>query len=326
MRLVPILTATGLVSAGLIVVSAPSQAQFVTRCVGEGGAVTVPGDLVVPAGEACTLVGTTVEGNVRVRPGADLILSEATIGGNIVLRDDAFLDATDSSIAGNVTNRGGFGTFLEGTDLGAYTATAAAEETQSPFLYADDAAFGDRIDATGGSVLLESSTVAASLLGEGIEFTDLLDTVVEGDLEVVDNEFGALVCSSDIDGDARYADNQFGVQLGGTGQLDTCDGLANYWGGDVSIDDTTGGVEVNGNIVRGDLGGEGNDPAPVGADNRVRGTLTGQFADLQPASQMSMRQSRPVEATERHAELDTARESRLSEAVDQAEMSGQADL
>lgn len=329
MRLIPILTATGLASATLIAVSAPSQAAFVTRCVGEGGAVTLPGDLVVPAGKSCTLVGTTIKGNVRVRPGADLILEETTIGGNVVLRADAYLDAVDTSIAGNVTNRAGFGTYLEGTTLDNYTATLGRGETQSSFLFAETAEFGGRIDVTGGSVLLESSTVTGSLLGEGNEFTDLLDTVVGGDLDVVDNEFGSLVCSSEIFGNARYTDNQLGVQLGGTGQLDTCEGLANYWGGDVTVNDTTGGVEVSANIVAGDLAGEGNDPAPVGADNRVRGTLSGQFADLQPAPQtmsQSQRSAQPMQASERHAEMDTARQTRLSDAVDQAELAGQADL
>src|SRR5690606_15784208 len=76
---------TLLASGGAIALAAPANADLVTRCVGEGGAVTVPGDLVVPAGKTCWLDGTTVEGNVRVQAGADLIVTGGTLKGSVVV-------------------------------------------------------------------------------------------------------------------------------------------------------------------------------------------------------------------------------------------------
>lgn len=326
MKLLPVLTVAALSVTTLTAAGMPGQAPFVTRCVGVGGAVTVPGDLVVPAGASCTLEGTTVTGAVRVQAGADLVLVDATVGGNVVLQRDAYLDAVDSTLEGNVANRGGFGTAVENTSLGAYTGTAAEEETQSPFLLGEGAAFGGRVSATGGYVLLESSTVDGWLSGDGIEFTDLVDTVVEGDLTVRDNEFGSLVCAGEVHGDALFSTNQLGVQLGGSGPLGDCEGQVGYWGGDVQVDGTTGGVAVDDTIVREDLAGEGNDPAPVGDGNRVRGALLGDFADLQPAAPALSQRAVPSEARERRAAVDTVREDRLADAVRQSERAGDADL
>ena len=59
----PSFVAAGLL-AGLIP-ALPATAALVTHCIGTGGAVTVPNDLYVPAGESCSLEGTTVTGNVQ---------------------------------------------------------------------------------------------------------------------------------------------------------------------------------------------------------------------------------------------------------------------
>src|SRR5699024_9935741 len=80
---------------------------------------------------------------------------------------------------------------------------------------------------------------------------------------------GTAVCASEIDGATTFTGNE-NVQLGtGAGIIDCEDG--NYFGDDVTVSDNTGAVDVSGNIIRGDLTGEGNDPAPTGSDNRVRG-------------------------------------------------------
>lgn len=98
------------------------------------------------------------------------------------------------------------------------------------------------------------------------------------------------MCASEVLGNAVWTSNAT-VQLGDGDLSDACDQV-NYFGGDVTINHNTGGVEVNGNIIRGNLTGTGNDPAPVGDHNRVRGSRGGQFANLAPAPQAARSQAR----------------------------------
>lgn len=301
----------------------PASADLVTRCVGEGGAVTVPGDLVVPANQSCELTGTTVTGNVRVGAGADLVLIDATVGGNVAVAQNGFLDAMGSSVGGTVTNRAGFGTYLDNTSVGAFTGTGT--EDFPNFLLTVEAEVAGRVNVTSGPVVIESSVVDGQLRGRGNESTDVLDSVIGSGLLVTGNDFGSVVCDSEIYGDTRYNNNEYGVQLGGDGPVLECDG-ASFWGGNVRVDNTTGGVTVTDNIVAGNLSGDGNDPAPVGEGNRVRGTVSGQFADLQPPAATPARMSAQGAPEDRSAELEAAREARLSTAVQKADRAGDAGL
>jgi hypothetical protein len=89
--------ASALIAAGEMMTLAPTaQASLVTRCVGEGGNVTVPGDLVVPAGQSCWLEGTTVQGNVKVRKNADLVADGATFQGRVHAGKNGYVDVTDT--------------------------------------------------------------------------------------------------------------------------------------------------------------------------------------------------------------------------------------
>jgi hypothetical protein len=97
----------GVALAGAVTTTA--SADLVTRCVGTGGAVTVPGDLVVPAGKSCVLEGTTVEGKVTVQAGADLVVTDGVFKGVVVVAEDGYLDAYNTTEAGKVTSRGGYG-------------------------------------------------------------------------------------------------------------------------------------------------------------------------------------------------------------------------
>lgn len=56
----------------------------VTHCVGEGGAVTVPGDLLVSVGSNCVLEGTTVTGDVQITTGADPVADDITVEGDVI--------------------------------------------------------------------------------------------------------------------------------------------------------------------------------------------------------------------------------------------------
>ncbi|WP_232548677.1 hypothetical protein [Propioniciclava soli] len=315
-----------------------SSAAFTTRCVGEGGAVTIPGDLVVPAGQACYLNGTVIQGNVRVQSGADLVMTGVTVSGDTVVRDDGYLEAVDSTLEGALTARQSFGNVLDGSTV-AGAVTTVNDTTGTGFIIIDESHLADRVRSTGGALDLSSSTVAGQVQGIRTEYTDVYDAVIEGALQVDGNTVGSVVCDSEVYGPATWRGNQTGVQLGGDlshGALSNCDG-SNYFGGNVTVDNTSGGVWVVGNIIRGGLTGTGNDPAPVGAGNRVRGELGGQFtamgAPTGPAVSAQRANGRVAETvTERSAEQVTGRGAevrqdaldRSAKATQRAEAAGAA--
>ena len=85
-------------------------------------------------------------------------------------------------------------------------------------------------------------------------------------------------------------------------------------------------MSVNGNIIRGDLTGTGNDPAPTGDGNRVRGTVGGQFADMGAAPQMQARARVLAVKSERGADAQGQVEQRRTAAVAEATAAGPAQL
>jgi hypothetical protein len=72
-----IATASVVTPGSLVAFSGSAQAALYTTRVGDGGAVTVSNDLVVPAGKSCALTGTKVKGTVTVEAGADLVAAGA---------------------------------------------------------------------------------------------------------------------------------------------------------------------------------------------------------------------------------------------------------
>lgn len=278
------LTVAALLAAGgIVTMTAPANAAFTTTCVGSGGEVTVPGDLVVPAGQACDLSGTTVDGNVRVAKGADLVAEGATVTGNVVVAEDGYLGLVDATVAGRVVSNSAFGVTLETSTVnGNYVGRAVeGSDVQSALYVEDDSRIGGRVDVSTGEVLVSGSWVDGSLTTDGARYTDIIDSVLLGSLSVMDNVEGAVFCDSEVDGDAVYTGNQYVLQIGADGPVEVCEG-ASVWGGDVTISDNAGDIRVSNNIIRGDLAGTGNDPAPRGSDNRVRGDISGQFEELAP--------------------------------------------
>jgi hypothetical protein len=89
---------------------------------------------------------------------------------------------------------------------------------------------------------------------------------------------GSVVCGSAVRGAATFTGNFGGVQLGPNGNLDGC-ASGGYWGRDVSITNTAGGVTVDDNIIDGRLTTTANNPAArVAANNRIRGGVVGERA------------------------------------------------
>lgn len=297
----------------------PASADLVTRCIGTAGAVTVPGDLVVPAGQACTLTGTTVEGQVRVRPGADLVVMDVTFNDTVVVAPDAYFDASTSSIAGTVTSRG-FGVYLDRSTMGS---DVRGRADASSFTYLYNSTVAGQVDARAGDVLLDSSQVAGQVRGIGTTFVDVVNSTMFDQLTVKNNPDGTSICASEVDGAANFTGN-IGVQVGEGDLISSCTDGVNYFGGDVTISNNTAGVSVSGNIIRGNLAGNGNDPAPTGSDNRVRGNSLGQFADMDGAPQARARVM--TVQTNRSEDARTRAEQRRATAVEQATEAGPAQL
>ncbi|MFD1718074.1 hypothetical protein [Georgenia deserti] len=83
MSRIPALLATLAVAAGLAVtVSAPAYADD-RRCTGTIRTASIDGDIYVPRGATCTLVGTRVDGNVKVYANATLVARGIKVDGNI---------------------------------------------------------------------------------------------------------------------------------------------------------------------------------------------------------------------------------------------------
>src|SRR5262245_37365963 len=96
-------TISAAVTAVSVLAAPPgASADLITCCIGTGGAVTVPTDLYVPAGQSCALTGTTIIGNVSVATGANLVVTGGHINGGVQVAVDGYLDAADTDIGGPV--------------------------------------------------------------------------------------------------------------------------------------------------------------------------------------------------------------------------------
>lgn len=328
MRLRALLTTSALAATGGIVALAqPASADLITSCTGTASNVTVPGDLVVAANQSCSLDTVKVMGNVRVGTGADLIATGSTFSGTVTARSNAYFEADSSTVTGNVSLRGAFGAYTESTKFGGNITvrTVAGTDVQGS-VYAYNSSVAGNVDSRFGQAVVESTRVGGNLYGIGGETLDAYDSTVMGKYVSQGNTSGSIVCSSEIYGAATASGDSDTVQFG-TGSAATCDG-ANFWGGNVTVKDNTATVELNDNIIAGNLGGEGNTPAPTGAGNRVRGTVSGQFADLQPAAatKTANRTATKSAAASRKAQVKSALTHRAATAKADAAAAGPAHL
>ena len=314
----------------LVVGGHDADAALTTRCVGEAGAVTVPGDLVVPAGRSCVLRGTVIQGEARVQAGADLLLRDgASISGDLRVMPDGFVDVVGSTIGGRLVGRGLYGARLDGGTVGGAVTVRPDDAFDGvPFVVTSGAVLDGDVDARTGQVILESTTVTGDVTTRGAELTDIADSTIVGSVTVRENRSGAAVCASEIYGNAVYRQNGYGLQLGGNGPLRPCRG-ATFWGGDLTIDGNAApdaGIDVSESIVAGRLRGSGNAPTPTGAGNRVRGGSAGQFRDLQPAGRLQVQpqQQRTMAATSTPAGRRGDADERLVARVETAEAAAHA--
>lgn len=330
LKKVALLASAALAASSVILVVQPASGALVTRCTGVAGAVSVPGNLVVPRDRSCTLEGTTVLGNVTVAAGADLLTDGATINGNLIVQNDGYADVIDTGVGGNVLGRSQFGVFVEESSIDGRIDQRNPQENEfAPFVYTFSSDVEGGVVSRAGELLLESSVIDGDVLSVDGEYTDIVDSVLNDRLTVRNNALGSVVCESEIYGDTLYAGNGSTLQIGGSGETGNCDG-ASYWGGNVTFNnntaDVTGFILAN-NIVAGDLAGSGNDPAAtLGEGNRVRGELTLEIASdveedgARAMSRMMVQEEKAVEiADDRSDELVAKIEKRRASAEKAAE-------
>lgn len=89
--------ATGLVAGA----STPAHADD-RRCAGTIRAVFVDGDVVVPRGATCRLLGTRVDGNVKVYGGATLLARGVRVGGNVQAENHRRVEVTHRFVNGQL--------------------------------------------------------------------------------------------------------------------------------------------------------------------------------------------------------------------------------
>lgn len=305
---------TALAVGGVTLMASPAQADLVTLCSGHGGAVTLPTDLEVPAGESCFLDGTVVQGDVTVAEGGNLHVIGGEIEGRVTVQQDAYFDSQESSLGESVVNNGSYGTYLEASSAGAGLSAVPAEGGNTDgFAYVVDSSVTG-VTAEVGAVYVSGSRIGGAIEAGGVEYVDVYDSVVRGALSVNDPVSGGILCDSEVIGEVAYDGGSGPVAIGAGEQEGFCDSV-NYVDGDLSVTGVSGGVYVDHNIVGGDLATSGNTPtAQVGDDNRVRGDVLTEEVALRSLS------AAVVEEFEAHEEdlaeeVEEARANTIDEAM-----------
>jgi hypothetical protein len=311
------LTVAVVVASATVAVAMPASAGLTTYCEGEAGAVNVPGDLRVASTKSCVLDGTTVSGTVTVEAGANLVITGGAFTGNVTVLDDGFFDAKGTELKGSLTATDGYGFFLSGTKSGAIRVQSSQHPERGTYAYLNAATVNGDLTSGVGEVFAQDSTLNGSVSGTGVAYVDLVNSVVGNNLSVTGAALGSVFCASEVYGDATYTNNEGVLQLGGSGPVVGCD-QASYWDGNLTVSGNHSDTQVSNNIIRGNLSGVDNDPAPTGTNNRVRGTTSGQFVNLAaPAAARSA-------AGGAHDRADV--DSRRAEAKAEAEAAGPAAL
>ncbi|GAA1617830.1 hypothetical protein [Actinoplanes couchii] len=313
---------TALVVAASALAGLPAaHAALVTHCVGTGGAVTVPNDLLVPAGESCTLTGTIITGNVSVLAGANLVTDGVRIAGDLQILGDGYLDSKGTTVNGSVElAAGGYGVYLRESTTGSVAVRPQGSAPGESFLFVEASNVSGTVNAQAGQVRLDrGSEVSESVSTNNTHYTDVHDSFVDGALSVLNSQTGSVICGSAVRGKATFAGNLGGVQLGPNGRLDSC-ASGGYFGREVGISNTTGAATVDDNIIDGALNLAGNTPAAqVATNNRIRGGVNGPVGAAASAQRRAAPEPRDEAVDEKAGDRRTA-------AVKEAIAAGPADL
>lgn len=317
-----VLTVALAVAGATLGVVTPASAGLTTFCEGDAGAVTVPGDLRVAATKSCVLDGTTVTGTVTVEPGANLVVTNGNFLKEVVLQDDSYFDAHGTTFASTVTATDAYGFFLAGTTSGTVKVAPNLHPDKATYSYFNGAKVHGDINTTKAEVYAEGVTVDGNVSGTSPSYVDVINSVVNKDFAVSGAPLGSVFCANEVYGNTSYTGNTGTLQIGADGPIATC-AEASFFNGNVTISNNTGGVNLGNTIIRGNLDGTGNDPAPTGSGNRVRGTTGGQFVNMAPSATAAKRMAaKSTQQRDSAAKL----EERKAQAVAAADAHGPADL
>ena len=303
----------GAVGAGALLLAGmalPAQAAgATTTCVGSVSGATVPGNLVVPAGESCSVTDSTVAGRVSVGAGADLLVDNVTVAGTVTVASDGLLDSLDSDMASTVSLTRSYGAYLEGSHVGGEVISQTAG-----FTYSVDSQHDRDVRSANGELYLEGSSVAERVMSIGDLLSDINNTTINGTVLIDGAQLGSILCDSEIDGQTIIRNSADFVQIGGDSPRPGCG--TTVFGGELSLRTNKAAVSVNDAIIGGDLFCTGNAVMPTGADNRVRGAQLGNCATLGAEATMKIQQrSLAVPAEERKSDaLDRLEERRATAA------------
>lgn len=261
------------VTAGAFVTAEPAAAGLVTSCTGTASDVTVPNDLFVPAGESCELTNITINGNTTVRAGANLVLHSSTLNGTLTVQADGFASMNSSTVTGATRLNTAFGAFAESSTLNNVVVT------DSGFFYGVGSSL-NTVTSTNGETYLESARLARHLTTTGDLLTDVVNTVIQGNVAVTGASLGSVVCLSEIDGNTSFSGSGTGtgalLQIGASAPLTGCG--FNVFAANLALTDNVAPSYVSDNVVRGNVVCTDNAPAPVGSSARIRGQASGQCA------------------------------------------------
>ncbi|PVG80887.1 hypothetical protein DDE18_21125 [Nocardioides gansuensis] len=121
-RILACLVALPLVAVSLGLGAAPAHADD-TTCHGTIGAVSLDGNVIVPEGALCRLIGTRVDGNVQVKSGAVLKAKGVRVGGSVQAENHErvvvkALNGGRSHVDGSIQLKQGDGGRIARTDVG----------------------------------------------------------------------------------------------------------------------------------------------------------------------------------------------------------------
>jgi len=260
-----------LVATGLLAAASTAQAAE-EHCVGAIGPVTIPGNLVVPAGQVCDLAGTRVLGNTFVEPAAELYAEQADLRGNLAVAGGGYADLFESTVAGTLKLTESLGVSMENSSVG------NLDSRGSDFIDVFSGTIPGNLKARGGStaVFAEGVAVGGNLEATGVDYFDLYDSLVNGSFYVRNTQSGSIFCGNTLNGDSVFTNNRTLLTIGSPDQA--CDG--NRVNGNVVVDRNEAAAEISDNDVSGNLTCRGNTPPPVGGGNRVEGNKEGQCLAL----------------------------------------------
>jgi hypothetical protein len=199
---------TPLAALGILAGAMPAARAADTTCTGliPSGA-TINGNLVVPAGNTCTLANVTVTGNVQVGKGASLtvepLTGQTTIGGNVQADQcqsvGMFATGTAISVGGNVQIRNCTGQRGSGYSVLGGSLTISGN-------FACDHNFGGCV-ATGG--LVRGNVQVDHNSNVGGPGANVVTNAVGGNVQVNNNSGGSasIVGGNTIGGNLQCARN-----------------------------------------------------------------------------------------------------------------------